>query len=215
MSAKNIEDAYPLSPAQEGMLFQTLLDSAAGVYHTQFVCTLSNLDEPAFEQAWRQVVERHSILRSAFVWRSLERPLQVVGRTVALPVNREDWRGLASESVADSLDRYLRADRKNAFNPAKAPLMRLKLIQISEDEYRFIWSHHHLLLDGWSTFLLFTELLKLYETNRNGNGIELEPVGLYRDYIKWLNQDLGEAEKYWRELLKDYAGPRDFIRRAR
>jgi surfactin family lipopeptide synthetase C len=96
---RNIEDTYPLSPMQQGMLFHSLADPESGVYVTQVTCTLANLNVPALQQAWRQVMERHPILRSAFVWKNLERPLQVVGRQVGLPLVEEDWRHLSGRRI--------------------------------------------------------------------------------------------------------------------
>jgi hypothetical protein len=83
MSSKNIEAAYPLSPMQHGMLFHTLYEPESGMYFEQLSCTLDgNLNVLAFQQAWQQVVDRHPVLRTAFVWNKIEKPLQVVGRRV-------------------------------------------------------------------------------------------------------------------------------------
>src|SRR4030067_192390 len=73
-----LEDVYSLSQMRQGMLFHTLLSPGSGGYFEQLVCRLrAPFDAVAFEQAWQRVLERHSILRTGFVWEGLERPLQV------------------------------------------------------------------------------------------------------------------------------------------
>src|SRR5580698_1172082 len=148
MSSKdqNIESIYPLSSAQQGMLFETLLSPGAGVYLVQRVYTLTGEMEPlAIQKAWEQVTERHSILRTLFVWKNQEKPLQVVRRRVDLPWGFEDWRALPGQEQKIKLDELLETDRKAGLDLSRAPLMRLKLIRTAEDRHELIWSNHHLL----------------------------------------------------------------------
>jgi hypothetical protein len=87
-----IEDLYPLSPVQHGILFHSLYEPESGMYLVQKYCTLSgDLDLAAFEQAWQRVVERHTILRTSFMWEGLDEPVQIVHRKVQLRVNQLDW----------------------------------------------------------------------------------------------------------------------------
>src|SRR5919202_6653184 len=105
MSSKNIEAAYPLSPMQQGMLFHTLYAPESGMYFEQLSCTLDgNLNVLAFQRAWQQVLDRHPVLRTAFVWENIEKPLQVVGRRVRLPWEEHDWRGLSSVQQQKQLE---------------------------------------------------------------------------------------------------------------
>ncbi len=206
--SRTIEDTYPLSPLQEGLLFHSLLAPDSGVYVTQVTCTLRNLNVPALERAWRQVTDRQPILRTAFVWKNLDRPLQVVGRKVGVPLERQDWRGMSALDQAERFAAYLEADRRRGFKISKAPLMRLALFQVAEDTYRFVWSHHHILLDGWSVHHLIKEVFVLYEGLCRGQAIRLEPIRTYRDYIAWLRQqDLALAESYWRRALRGFQAP--------
>ena len=77
----NLEDLYPLSPMQQGMLFHSIYSPDSGVYFEQSLFTIKgDLDLSAFEGAWHSVVERHSILRTSFLWEDLEKPIQVVHR---------------------------------------------------------------------------------------------------------------------------------------
>jgi alpha-ketoglutarate-dependent taurine dioxygenase len=86
--------------------------------------------------------------------------------------------------------------------------MRLALFRVAEDAYQFIWTHHHILLDGWSLPILFKEVFAFYEAFRQGRDLHLERSHPYRDYIAWLGQqDLTKAERFWRQELKGFTAP--------
>src|ERR1041384_7725734 len=133
MRVENIEDLYELSPVQQGMLFQSLYAPQSGVYCIQLSCDLrGHLDVRAFVRAWQQVLERHTILRTSFFWEEIDKPLQVVHRRAALPLEEYDWRGLSTTEQATRLRVLLKADRQRGFDLSAAPLMRLALIRTSE-----------------------------------------------------------------------------------
>ena len=209
MSKNNIEAIYGLSPMQQGMHFHSLTAPESGVYVQQFHCRLRGpLDDAAFDRAWQQVVERHSILRTAFVWKGLEKPVQVVNRTVRFDVERADWSGDDEALQGEQLDAYLAADRARDFVATSAPLMRVSLLRLSETEHVMVWTHHHMLLDGWSLPLLLGELFTLYGAQRRGGAPRLPAAPPYRDYIQWIKrQDVNAAESYWRGLLRGVEGP--------
>jgi amino acid adenylation domain-containing protein len=202
----NIEDAYPLSPMQQGMLFHSLYAPESGMYIEQTRFELNgNLNVPAFIQAWQQLTDRHPVLRTAFVWENLEQPIQIVGRQVNLPWEMQDWRTIPIAHQPTKLENLLEADRRQGFDLAQAPLMRLMLIRLTETTYHFIWSHHHLLLDGWSVQLLYQELVATYKALCQSKSLSLGQPRPYRDYIAWLQQqDTAQAETFWRNLLKGF-----------
>jgi amino acid adenylation domain-containing protein/non-ribosomal peptide synthase protein (TIGR01720 family) len=206
---EKIEDIYPLSPVQQGILFHSLYAPDDGVYFVQSIWRMQgNLNVEAFAQAWQQVVKRHPILRTAFVWSSSDKPLQVVYREGKIPLEIHDWRGLSTEEREQQLETFLVSDRQKGFQLSLAPLMRLFLMQIEEDTYQFVWSSHHLLLDGWSVPPVIKEVFTFYEAFCRGTDVKLEPVRHYRDYIAWLlKQDLALAEVFWRQTLKGFIAP--------
>jgi len=209
MHLENLEDFYPLSPMQEGMLFHTISSPHSGMYVLQQTCTLvGKLDVRAFEHAWQQVLGRHPILRTRFLWEGLKRPVQVVERGPKLTADRLDWRGLAEPEQTARLGAYLEADRVRGFDLSIAPLMRLALIRIKEDTHYFIWSYHHLVLDGWSMSLVIKDVFAFYEASRQNQDLRLEQPRPYRDYIAWLQrQDMAKAEGFWRQTLKGFTAP--------
>jgi hypothetical protein len=208
---KNVEDVYSLSPMQQGMLFHTLYEGEPGVYVTQTVHIFrGDLDVPAFQRAWQQVVDRHPVLRTAFLWEGLEVPLQVVRQKVRLPWQVEDWRNLDREEQDARLATFLAEDRSRGFNLSKAPLMRLALFQVDDETYQCVWTQHHILLDGWSVPLVFNEVLAYHEAFARGRDIYLARPRPYRDYIAWLQrQNMAQAEAFWRQFLRGFTARAD------
>ncbi len=206
---KNIESIYPLSPMQQGMLFHTLYEPESGVYLEQFCLTLSgNIDIAVLQQACLRVVKRHPVLRTLVVWEKQEKPIQVVCKDVELPWHNYDWRSLSLEEQQEQLEVFLEADRVQGFVLDKAPLMRFSLIQIADDIYEFVWSFHHLLIDGWSWPILCKEVFAFYNALLKGKYLYLNTPRPYRDYINWLQQqDLRAAEAFWRQQLQGFTNP--------
>src|SRR5215212_10336680 len=202
---KNVEDIYPVSPLQQGLIFQNLYAPESGEYFIQVVCGMrGSLEADAFQRAWQRVVERHTILRTSFVWEDLDVALQVVRSEVKLPWQMLDWSGQTSDEQQELLDAFLANDRALGFDLQRAPLMRIALIKLGEHEFKFLWSHHHLLLDGWSGFLIFKEVFDLYGAIVERRQPELPAAPPFREYIAWLQrQDMKEAEQFWRRKLKD------------
>jgi amino acid adenylation domain-containing protein/non-ribosomal peptide synthase protein (TIGR01720 family) len=201
-----IEDLFPASPMQQGMIFHSLRDPGSGVYVEQLRLRLGpDLDPEAFERAWPRVVDRHPALRTAFFWSGLERPLQVVGSGVRIPWERR--RGGWSDLLA-----WQEEDRRRDFDLSRPPLARAVLFDLAdagaEEGYGFLWSYHHALLDGWSLPVLLRDLFALYQEEAGQGRTELDAVKPFRDYIAWLEgQDLAAAEAFWRRALAGFSAP--------
>ena len=207
-----IEDIYPLSPMQEGMLFHTLMAPGSGIFVTQAVWRLEGrLDPEALEEAWADLVQRHPILRTGFFWTRAETPLQVVFSRLRPRVRFEDLRSLDAGSRSRSVRTALARDREEGFDLQQPPLTRLSLFRVGDGSYRVAWSHHHVLLDGWSVPLLLNDLLRCYAARRPGDrpgGAELARRRPYRDYIEWLaRRDPGRSEAFWRRYLEGFDSP--------
>jgi Condensation domain/Taurine catabolism dioxygenase TauD, TfdA family len=209
MSQNNIEDAYPLAPAQEGMLFHSLYAPESGVYVVQTTGVWRDLDASLLEQAWQKVTDRHAVLRTAFAWEGLGRPLQVVGRRVKMPFEIHDWRGQPVEGQEAQFQAYLDSDRRRGFRLTRAPLMRLSLIRTAENVYRFVWTHHHILLDGWSVFVVLKEVFTVYESLAKEQEAQLPEARPFRHYIEWYQkQDVSNAKVFWQQMLEGFAAPK-------
>ncbi|MET0395456.1 MAG: non-ribosomal peptide synthase/polyketide synthase [Longimicrobiaceae bacterium] len=205
----DVEDVYPLTPMQEGMHFHSLLAPGSGVYVGQFGYLLSGpLDVRALERAWQGAVARHEILRASFAWEGLPRPVQVVHREAELPFRVEDWRGLDAAGRQARLERHLAADLAEGFDTRRAPLMRVALFRMEDDEHQLLWTHHHLVMDGWSLSLLFRDVLAAYAAHVRGEAPRAAPAVRFREYVAWLErQDRGRAERFWRAALAGFDAP--------
>jgi amino acid adenylation domain-containing protein/non-ribosomal peptide synthase protein (TIGR01720 family)/FkbM family methyltransferase len=205
----SIEDIYPLSPLQEGIFFHSLFAPGTGVYVGQLIARLQGeLDVTAVEKACRFLVDRHPVLRTSFHHRELRRPLQVVHGRAEIELNLEDWRSLPGSEREQRLDALLDSDRRRGFELAQPPLLRWTLIRASAEESWFLWTHHHAIVDGWSYSAITGEFLTSYAALRAGGEPRIERRHPYRDYVAWLGQqDMRQAEEYWRRTLAGWSGP--------
>ncbi|MBG6454898.1 non-ribosomal peptide synthase/polyketide synthase [Pseudomonas aeruginosa] len=197
-----IEDIYPLSPMQHGMLFHSLYEQASGDYLNQLRVDVHGLDPARFRAAWQAALDSHDILRAGFLWQGdLEQPLQVIHKHLELPFAEHDWRG--REALAEALDELAASERQRGFELEQVPLLRLVLVRMDEERYHLVYTHHHILLDGWSSAQLLGEVLARYtgeQAERTG--------GRYRDYITWLQaQDKRVSEAFWKEQLAELLEP--------
>ena len=210
--AETIEDIYELTSLQQVMLFSTLYAPESGVYFETVSTTLQGpFSLPAFTRAWQLVVDHHAVLRTSFHWEDLEKPVQVVHRRIELPVTELDWRDLPPAERDSRLSAFLAEDRRKGFALDEAPLMRLTFIQLSGSEWQFVWSFHHILLDGWSVQLVLKDVFEAYLTICRGQEPRLPLARPYGDYVAWVQeQDPMLAEQYWREILHDFAAPTRF-----
>ena len=194
LPVERLADLYPLSPMQSGMLFHSLYDPQGSAYVNQLRIGISGLDLARFKAAWQAVFERHDTLRTGFL--QGEQPFQWVARSVELPFIEKDWRQQPAQENA--LNELARNELAQGFDLATPPLMRLVLVRVSQDTYHFIWTRHHLLLDGWSTSRLISEVLSHYA----GQPLPRQQ-GRYRDYIAWLQRrDENASATYWQNRLK-------------
>jgi amino acid adenylation domain-containing protein/non-ribosomal peptide synthase protein (TIGR01720 family) len=203
-----IEQVYPLSPLQHGMLFQSVYAPDSGAYVEQYQRTFDGLDVKAYKQAWQRVTQRHAVLRTAFLWKGMAEPLQVVRRRVSLAWEHQDWRTLSLSQREARLEEYRLADRQRGFDMSEPPLMRMALMQVAEDRHEFTWSHHHILSDGWSTQLILREVNSYYKAFSRGRELRLKKPRRYQDYIGWLQHvDPALGESFWRKYLQGFAAP--------
>ncbi|HEX7242264.1 MAG TPA: condensation domain-containing protein, partial [Longimicrobiaceae bacterium] len=203
------EDFYPLAPLQKGLLFHTVEGDDPGVYVVQLHCVLAaGLDVEAFRRAWERIVARHAALRTAFVWRGVKEPVQVVHRDARPELRVEDWSALDEDERRAGLERFLEEDRAAGFALERAPLLRLALFRRAGGEWDFVWSTHHAVVDGWCLPLIVQELVTLYEGYVAGGEVELPQPRPYRDFVAWLHRRDGAAtERFWRGELGSFEAP--------
>ncbi|MFI0487359.1 non-ribosomal peptide synthase/polyketide synthase [Actinomadura sp. 9N215] len=204
-----IEDAYPLSPTQHGMLFHTLLDPDAGVYFEHTSLTFEGPLEPELlHRAFQYLVDRHPILRTAIRHHDLDDPLQIVAAKTAIPCTVHDWSRFPEDQQAAQLEDFLVEDRRRGFDLGVPPLARLAVIRHGPTRHTLLIAAHHLLLDGWSLPILQQEFLATYQAMAREEAPALHARRPYRDYIAWLaGQDDQDDLEFWREQLDGFTNP--------
>ena len=200
-----IKDIYPLSPMQKGMFFNQLYDPNSDLGIELISCRLDGqIDVDALQKAWEMVIERHPILRTKFIWENISNAQQAITDSFKSDWENLDFSNYSDVEKSEKLSEILAKERRKIFNLTEAPLMRIKLIKLDAERHHFIWTHHHLLLDGWSVPLVLGEVFLAYEAFRSNQSVDLPPVTPYRNYIQWLeSQDLDKARHYWQSVLKN------------
>ncbi|SMD26149.1 non-ribosomal peptide synthetase [Kibdelosporangium aridum] len=173
---RTVEDVYPLTPLQAGMLFHSLVEADA--YVDEIAIVLDGVTDPqALGAAWQRVVDRTPVLRTSVLWQDVDQPVQVVHRDVTVPVT------------------YGKPE-SGGFDLTEPPLTRIAIEQLGADRVKVTWTSHHILMDGWSTAQVFAEVCDEY---RKPTAVSRRP---FRDYLRWLAaQDHQAAEQYWRDTL--------------
>ncbi|WP_018267991.1 non-ribosomal peptide synthetase [Methylosinus sp. LW4] len=209
----DVEDLYPLTPMQEGMLFHALSQTGTGLYHMQERYEIRGpLDVEAFASAWRRVIGRHAALRTSFEWDVKARAHQVVHSRVDLPVDIIDLRHLSDADQLSYIDRLLSREREDGFDLSIAPLMRIKIIRVGDDRHICVRSFHHIIMDDWCTSPLLLDVRRHYAAELKGEPVDVEPPGQFRDYIAWLRtKDLASAESFWRRYLEGFSEPTPLV----
>jgi hypothetical protein len=157
--AAQIEDVYPLTPMQEGMLLHTLLEPGTGLYYMQDRYRINSaLDPERFAQAWQAVVARHEALRASFSWNAAR-------RCCRSSTNRATRRwttrtGAASQTTPRRRLQALQAGREAGFDLLSEAPFHLRLVRVADERYWFMMSNHHILIDAWCRSLLMNDFFE-------------------------------------------------------
>jgi len=200
--AGRIASMYRLSPLQEGMLFHGLYDGHASAYIEQFTCQVFNTDPEILEQSWQRLLQKHTILRTAFEYEALEIPVQCVYNGIKAPFIIQDLRHPDSAMQQAAIGDFLQADKAKGIDFKTPPLMRIALLQTGARNYYMVWTYHHILLDGWSVSVLMEELMQYYQQLCAGSAVKDTETDAYEDYIRFISsQDKNAAEQHWRQYM--------------
>ncbi len=208
-----IEDIYPLTPLQAGMLFHAVASSADDLYIVQQKIEIDGrLDTNAFQLAWSHVFARHPALRTGFVWDGVADPVQVVCRGLDVRVELCDLEG--HPDPTGEIESRFEADRRQRFQLDRPPLMRIVLFRLSPERHIMLWSQHHLVQDGWSASNVLNEVFTAYDQLQRGDLVELPAARPFADFVAWLEErDPEDAEAFWRDQLSGFATPTQLVTR--
>lgn len=215
---EDIEDAYPLSRLQLGMLFHGSYDNDAALYH---VVMSSTLEAPFVADAMRRVLAhlagRHAILRTRFDLTRFSEAMQLVQRCAEIPLEVLDLSSIAFNDAVAEFRRWEANEVQCSFDIESAPLLRVFVHIISAERFQLTLSFHHAIMDGWSDASMVTELVRCYLAALRGEAQAAEPLGArYADYIALERAALRstESEAYWLRSLAGYV-PSENLRAAR
>lgn len=198
-------EIYALSNAQRRLWVLSQFDGGNVAYNMPGAYVLEgDLNLDAFRRAFERLVQRHESLRTTF--EVVEgKPWQRVHVRNGFKLEEADLR---SEPDAEQKAReWAMAERVQAFDLERGPLVRAKLVRMGESRWVFLFTMHHIVSDGWSMGVLVREVLALYEAYRSGKPDALPELTIqYRDYAAWQNAQLAEgklekSKAYWHGKL--------------
>ncbi|MFZ6876045.1 amino acid adenylation domain-containing protein [Undibacterium sp. Di27W] len=200
-----MEMVFPLTAMQQGMLFHHLREPASAAYFQQLQVRLQGeLDTAKLQQAWETVIAHHCALRMRFQWTG-DQPRQQLQTTVVLPFKVVDYSHSPKQEHEALRQQFLQADSQQGFALDSAPLMRVSILRWAEHEWEMVWSHHHLILDGWASGLVLAAVAQQYADLLQGKTNNLPAERPYTDFLLWLGKrDNLAAEDYWRHALRGF-----------
>ncbi|HVI46050.1 MAG TPA: amino acid adenylation domain-containing protein, partial [Chitinophaga sp.] len=184
-NAALIEDVYPMSDIEQGMVYSSVLNPDEALYHGQFVYNIpAAFSAEIVREAFAAIVSRHSILRTAFRLNTAGHDLQVVYRSVDVKVGSFDLTMMTSSEVEETIGAFLEQERSKPFVFHEAPLWRATVFELKQHNI-YVFQFHHAILDGWSVASLNTELYQLCTEIHAGRPLPVVPPlkSSYRDYI--------------------------------
>lgn len=211
LSITSTINSYPLTALQTGLLFHTVNTPGCEAYAVQLVWGLPhNCNLVALKNAFKILLHRHPLLRTDFEWKGLAQPMQHVRAHVELPWHAYDWTNSNSKEQEMRLDLFLKTDRQTNFSLARAPLMRVHIIELAKEQYHIVVTMHHILLDGWSMATLIKELGDIYNAYISHNSLALPQAPSFFSYIDQLQtQNQSPAKKKWKKYLNGFYTPTD------
>ena len=198
--------SYRVSPTQARMLLaHALVGADQEINLEQVVCrSTEKLDLPAFRQAWQMIINRHSALSVGFKRDENQQPFQEIHSPIELPISVVDRPVEAADREA-FIEEWLRQDRQRPFDLSSPPLMRVTVLRLAENDVIWVWTFHHILMDGRSYLLVLEDFFSCHESLCLGRPVELPERKHFSEFVSW-HQDWMAAEQksaaaYWQELF--------------
>lgn len=200
-----IENIYPLSPMQEGILFHYLVNPTSPQYVEQKTLRLEGaLNLEAMETGIQALMARFDVLRTAFLHEGLQTPLQLVLKERKAEFQYKDLRATAGQGAGD-VSYWQEQDRNRGFNLSRDVLMRVMVLQTADNVFEVIWTHHHIIMDGWCMGILWNAFKQAYASQISGKSLAPATAPGYAAYLQWLaQQNREEALQYWKNYLQGY-----------
>ncbi|GAA0272209.1 amino acid adenylation domain-containing protein [Streptomyces polychromogenes] len=202
-----INDAYPLTRLQSGMLYHSHLDSTGTTYHDLSSLKISGpFDASRLRSVLAALLAGHDILRSGVELTRFSEPMQLVHDHVEPPLTVEDLTGLSPVDQDAHIMVWRAGEKARPFDLAVPPLLRVHAQLVSDTSFWLNLSFHHAILDGWSLSLLTSWLLTEYDRSLAGHAPRPPRLASrFRDHVRLEREALADAgsRDYWRDLLAD------------
>jgi amino acid adenylation domain-containing protein len=201
------EGGLPLSYAQQRLWFIDRMEGGSVHYNMLFRIRFREaVDEDAFAEAVRQIVQRHEVLRTHYVEVEGE-PRQFVREAFRIEPRIADIGHLDASEQDAEFNRLCREEVLRPFDLGADLMLRALLVKFNDGYARAIFTQHHIASDGWSIQLLKRELTGIYKNLRDRRPIRLKRLAAqYADYAGWQRswlqgEVLAEEQAYWRDRL--------------
>ncbi len=208
---EEIESIYPLTNLQKGLLFHALHSPASDQYSVQLAWNYNcKINSHALKKAWEKIISTHKVLRSFFIWDTKE-PLQcITKKETNIPWKEYDLSPLSHKKQKKRINDICLKDRAKKYSLQSPKMMRFKLIKKAEDKYTFVWSNHHIIIDGWSCSLIQSQVNEIYlRLTEMKDNIEI-PYYQYTHYIEHLyKMEKNPIIEFWKNELKHLTFPTD------
>jgi len=206
---ERIEDVFPMSAIEKGMIFESVLSQAEGVYHDQafYQRVFEDFDFDLFRKAFELLVNKHAILRSAYNLADFNSEVHLVYSSISLPLDFKDISWLSQEEQTENIKAYMEDGLKNPFDTSQAPLWRMRVFQLDRHVCGFAWQFHHAILDGWSNASLITELNNIYFNLKESQDYVPEPLKSdYKDFVveALIDRKNEGLTTFWKNEMKGY-----------
>ncbi|HAV91266.1 MAG TPA: non-ribosomal peptide synthetase, partial [Eubacterium sp.] len=213
--SNKIENVYPLTPLQEGMLFHHLANPDSTEYILQYGHKVEfDIDNEYVEKALALISTKYSALRTAFAYKKTKEIYQVVLAEREIEFNYVDIEQVNDDEKNNEIEKLLTNDVNRGFDLMKDSLLRVIRVKYGSEDNRLIFTFHHIIVDGWCIGIVMNGFWDYYNSLCNGvtydellNNVkhEKETSNDYSDYIKWLiKQDKEKAKNFWANELLDY-----------
>lgn len=226
----DVENLLPITAMQSGLIYHARSKPDDLAYLEQVDFTLHGVEIDRLAQAFQHMFGEFPLLRAAFMVGSNGRTAQLISKQLTLPVVCHDLSKLSAAEQQRVIEEARTADQLTQFDIAQPPLMRVQLFTLkkpaprrktkgrqkpahgAEGSVHVIWSHHHLIMDGWCVGILFDRLLGCYAATDSASADtaaeDAAHDSLNREYFRWLaNRDRNAAAGYWSALLAGVERP--------
>ncbi|MEC0599321.1 amino acid adenylation domain-containing protein [Bacillus spizizenii] len=201
-----IERIHSLSPMQEGMLYNAIINPESSAYFEQSELTVEgNLNIKLLNAVLNKLIDKYQILRTAFFYKDLNVFKQAVLKQRHLTINYEDISNWEQNKQDAFIKQFRKKDLNTRFDLTKDCLIRVSVIKLEGHKFKIIYSFHHIIMDGWSVGILLKEIIDQYRNMAEGSKLVKEAPVPYSHYLAWLDQqDKESAFEYWKSYLSGY-----------